>query len=49
MEIDVGITEGTPVDVPVVAVAVKTCDRVLTVGIAANRTCIVAFFRVDRE
>ena len=49
MEIDVGITEGTPVDVPVVAVAVEARDRVLTVGIAAYRTCVVAFFRVDRE
>ena len=47
--VEESVTEQAPVGVTVVAVSLKTCQRVLTVGIAAHRTCELAIGRIDRQ
>ena len=47
--VDEGIAEHTPVGVAVVAVTVQACQGVLTVGITAYRTGILATGGIDGQ
>ena len=49
VDVEEHVAEGTPVTVTVVAVAVETGHRVLTVGIAAYRSGILAIRSIDGQ
>ena len=42
IDVDVCITEGAPIDITVVTVAIQTCHGILAVGVASHRPGIVA-------
>ena len=49
VDVHIDISEGTPIGIAVVAVAIQSCDRILTVGIATYRTGVFAIGSIDRE
>lgn len=49
IDVDISVSEQTPVGIAVVRITVETCQRVLTVRIATYRTGIVAVGRADGQ
>ena len=49
LNIQKGVAEKAPIGVAIVLVAVKTGNGVLTVGVAADRACVVARGGIDRQ
>ena len=49
INIHISIAEHTPISIAVIAIAVETCQRVLTIRVTAHRTRIIAIDSANRQ